>query len=269
MSNEYEERGEDRLRRQLLAGSADQRERAAAEIRLLLLRYARTKLADAGHRVHTDPESLVQSVLRAIDRDAEETLDDDHLLARLRTTLWHKFLDRRKAAKNGLAGLDDGGRPIDPADASAGPSTILDIREHEREADEKFLRFVATLDAAAPSDRVRDVVEHSIIRGRPWREIEAILGVDANTLKVALSRARPTLLAAILEPLRPRLSPEDWAVAEAILLRRLDPTTGAELLGLQREALLESLAERVLPAFHDAYGPLGADRLNALTGWVR
>jgi len=253
-----------RLREELLGPGADLRNRAAAQIRETLVQYASNLLGPHRHHVNLDPESIAGSALTPLDADAQSCSNDDHLLARLRMRVWHTMLDRKKRRGHSAQPLTE-----NPADTADGPLTSVGELERATIDDERFVAFIERLDAVAASERERDLIHLYVVRALGWSEIAVILEANISAMKVALSRARPRLLAAVTAPLRPTLSAEDWAATDAILVSRVEVATACAVLGLDGAALATTFETRILPAFRDAYGPHGVDCLLRLAGYAR
>ncbi|MDZ4755083.1 MAG: hypothetical protein SGJ11_11390 [Phycisphaerae bacterium] len=252
------------LRDELLASDEALRNHAADQIRNIMVRYAANLLGAHRDHVNLNPESIAGSALTPLDADARACSNDEHLLARLRLRVWHTMLDRKKRPGHSAQSLLE-----NAPETSDGPPTSLGDLDLAEVDDERFVVFLELLDTAATSKRERDLIHLYVVRALGWNAIALILEAKPSALKVALSRARPRLLAAVAAPLRTTLSAEDWAATDAILVSRVDVATACAVLGLDGAALATAFETRILPFFREAYGPHGVDCLLRLAGYAR
>ncbi len=84
-----------------------------------------------------------------------------------------------------------------------------------------------------------------------------------------MNRLRGRLLAGLLAPIQSRLDGQAWLVADAILVRRIEPAALAMELGQELADVRRTLSERVLPAVINEFGGSSTEALLRLTGFRR
>lgn len=255
---------------ELRSGDPARRDKAVVELRRLMVAHAEGKFGSQSRRVDLDPESLANSVLRAVDAEAAACRNNDQFVARLKIALTHRAFDRkkRKGRDHAALGVDDDSF-VDVPDPHPGPIAEVDRHEDLLVDEERLGAFLSVVADAAKDSRVRDLIEFYVVRGLGWSEIAQVLGAGESALKVALSRARGPVLEALFEPLRAEIPPAAWVIAETLLIRRHAVDETCEELHLDREDLERALDESILPAFHTHYGGYAVEMLPRLAGFTR
>ena len=232
--------------------------------------YARAVAGGRSGQADFQPESIVADALaQGMQPALEACIDDQHLAGWLRNAVRHELLDRVDKRKPGELPVDSEGRMAEPRDPHAGPLTELvaiDTRSAEREALGKLLE---RLHAEAIGENDRMLIDLYVVERLAWGEIARRTGREAGALRVAMNRLRARILPKLFAPLEARLDAPTWRIAEAILVRRLDPAEAAAESGRDQADLRRTLTERVLPAVLEEFGGASTEALLRLTGFRR
>jgi RNA polymerase sigma factor (sigma-70 family) len=252
----------------------DSRFNAAYEsLRNELVGYARSIAGGRADRADFQPESIVASVLaKNIQQAVVQCRDDGHLDGWLRQAVRHELLDRvdkRKPDAMPGSGDEERGRSSDPADPHAGPSTILMERD-ALAADRAALgRFFERLQVAALTEQDHTMLDLYVVERLEWETIAERIGTTVGAARVAMKRLRDRLLPRIFEPIRHRLTDEEWSVAEALFVARLPADRARESLGLDADRIRAIAVERVVPAILEEWGGQSTEMVLRLTGHRR
>ncbi len=246
----------------LNSGDPDRERRALVQLTEELIEYARRRLRVQRDQVNTQPESVVQSVLR---RELEGGLayeNDDHMHGRLRIAIARKIADRKKEGGSVRTVHDPGDGSLDRAarEARGVGTEVVELERADRADSQREDARDRLLEGLQPADR--DLVRHLIFKGLTSQATAAALDSTPEAIRKRLQRLRPALRGRLLEPLRRALSPEDWTVLSGCLIDRQKPQILADMLGWS----VEELAARFAELFDEKVGPqLGPDAIEYLT----
>ncbi len=242
-------------------------------LRRELVGYARSIAGGRSDRADFQPESIVASVLaKHMQQAVGQCRDDQHLDGWLRQAVRHELLDRvDKRRPEDMPGThdDDGFRPVDPADPHAGPSTILMERDALAADRDALGRFFERLQVAALTEQDRTMLDLYVVERLEWETIAERIGTTVGAARVAMKRLRDRLLPRIFEPIRHRLTDEEWKVAEAMFVARLPADRARESLGLDADRIRAIAVERVVPAILEEWGGQSTEMVLRLTGHRR
>jgi RNA polymerase sigma factor (sigma-70 family) len=248
-------------------------EPAYESLRRELVGYARSIAGGRSDRADFQPESIVASVLaRNMQEAVGQCRDDGHLDGWLRQAVRHELLDRvdkRRPESMPAQEGDDRAPAFDPADTQDGPSTILMARDALAEDRQALARFFGQLQVAALTESDRTLLDLYVVERLEWEVIAERVGTTVGAARVAMKRLRDRLLPRIFEPIRKRLTDEEWRVAEAMFVARLPAERAKEALGLDADRIRTIAVNRVVPAILEEWGGQSAEMVLRLTGHRR
>lgn len=216
---------------------------AIVELHRELVWWARRQLGAAAARVDLDPESIVQSVIaRESARAVEAATDDHHLWARLRQAVDHKIIDRRRAAqRHAMSPLEDvAARVYAAADSPDGlpRATLGDV-----------------IASVASEPARRKILEAILIEGLTCAEVARANASTEEALRAMLTRARPALLRAVIEPLRTFLAADEWRLCQEIVASRRGIAEAGQILGWSDDEVEQHTGDGIVAGLVAVYGP--------------
>lgn len=249
----------------LRSGSPQREEEALDQIYASLREAARALAPGGGRRINQQADSVVQSVLSKNLLSAVRRCGDDlHLQNLLRLAVKNKIIDRaRKKRPQSLDGGVDGDSADvlhDGRDLGIG-SVVVD--------NDGFKRLEATLLSAVSNDREATLVTMGVLEDPVWEDVASVIGIETNAAKTAMTRLRPRLMGAVVEPLRERLTGVQWAVVQGLLIDRMSMERIVECTGMNDSGVLAVVQGTVNPLLVEIYGGEGAAVIARLLGRVR
>jgi DNA-directed RNA polymerase specialized sigma24 family protein len=232
--------------------------------------YARAAAGARAGEADFQPESIVADALaRGMGPALAACDDDEHLAGWLKVAVRHELLDRIDKRKPGSLPEGSRGGMAEPSDQHVGPATEALARDSAAFEQAALDRLLKRLDSEPMTPNDRTLIDLYVIERLPWEEIAHRTGREAGALRVAMNRLRDRLLPKLFAPIKPRLDAPTWAVAEAILIRRLHLAKATEDLGLDPVDLRRALMEGVFPAVIEQFGGASTEMLLRLTGFRR
>jgi DNA-directed RNA polymerase specialized sigma24 family protein len=232
------------------------------------LRAAALRSAPAGGRqVDYQADSVVQSVLCGPILSAVRRCgDEQHVEHLLRLAVRHKIIDRLRKKKPGSleCGVDGGGvEPVARGDLdSPSAGSVIDDRDG-------LVRLAQALNGAVQSERDAKLVSMAVMEDTAWEEVASALGIGLGAAKTAMTRLRPRLVGAAVEPLRRLVNGSQWEVVQAVLVDRLPLNAVAETTGLSADRVFLVIRDVVNPLLLDLYGGEAAAVIARLLGRPR
>ncbi len=241
-----------------LLSSGDSRDENLAYRMLLpdLVAYARLALgARRSRQVNLQADSVVASAIGRVLGGDLAFQNPEHLEGRMKIEVLRRIQTRgRRKADRHVQEPED--RPIGDA-AAVGRSDRESLPDREDRLDVRRL----LLDAVDGDDR--ELVDLAL-RGVKSEEIGRQLQISADTVRTRMGRMRRRLRAALLAPLRPAVSPEQWEIIDRLLIRKEVPT--ADENGMDAQDLVVELTRLIEELVVPKLGDEGADVLLMLLG---
>lgn len=265
MSPEYPVDAEAEALLGLRSDDERRRERVVEELYKMLVKAAASDLgAVKSRQVHTQPESIVQSILVDALPAAQRTCRSDKDLRNyLRAAVRNRIRDRVKGPRGRVVQ----GSQLDPDDGAfevtarqAGPGSMIVERESRERAAASDEKFIATLMAVAVDDDERRIFRRFLTEGRSWEETIQGTSMTVVAARQKLSRRRRSLIEQLINPLRETLDGTSWAILDGVLVRGLPVEQISPLVGFSKD----EVAQRLLASLLNAYGVAGLKAMKLL-----
>ena len=240
----------------------------------LLVGQARAELSGKLDRVDLVPESVAQSVLvgelgQLPDLDIN---DDEHLVGRMRLAIRNKI--RTRLRKGGKAGqpvqMSQG--PNERSDVGVasgpGPATSVEAVDESDKVSCKSAELRARL-LGGEDQQSKQMIEMCVFRAWDAKRAAEHIGCSHDALRARLSRSKKPLRAKLLEPVRERVEPHEWAILSGVLIEQMSPAKLTGVLGMTPDALSESFERLLSGVVLEQIGPDGMAVLHRLLGRIK
>ncbi|MEM1210872.1 MAG: hypothetical protein AAGI68_01105 [Planctomycetota bacterium] len=217
----------------------------------LLTNYARLRIGRRSGQAGLEPESVVNSVIRGViarDDILEAAKDERHLTAMLYTAIRWKVHDRlrdriRTQNRSDKDVVTDVLNPGPLGNLTASESIPAFDRDGQRQS------TVQRLLDACRNDRDQVLVECRLLADppEPWSSIADRLRQKQGTLKTSMTGLKTRLLLALIDPMRTKVSGEDWMILKYTIAHRYPGSKAARLLGLPVDEIRERFEDVLFP----------------------